>query len=319
MRTYVRFRDGVEAARRARGGTGRPAARRARCRGRPPWSVSASRAYCEHDGWNRHAAGRWTLTSRQARIGQHQEPGEERGPTAGRARRGAARSRPRSSAPRPPGSRPARARSAKASVSTGAVRVEEVGAAGDEVVAAARATAARSRRRIRLRSTAEPTRRPMAYATRGGIVGSVGERSAETPGRPGGGEPERGPRRSHGRGRARSGREPLPAAGAAGPEHGSPAAWSASGCGNRGSSRACGCWAGRCASSDGLLEAVARVDSEQGSAAGGGAPECTGGRGPDAQRDCASRELEPLVATRTAGATFPRLAGLRPARRELPR
>jgi hypothetical protein len=44
--------------------------------------------------------------------------------------------------------------------------------------------------------------------------------SAAIPGRLDAGGPERGPRRSHGRERARSGREPLPPAGAARPEHG---------------------------------------------------------------------------------------------------
>jgi hypothetical protein len=102
-------------------------------------------------------------------------------------------------------------------------------------------------------------------------------RSGETPGRPGGGEPERGPRRSHGRGRARSGREPLPATGPACPKHGSAAARPHSSAETMGF---------RALAGIGLVGTFQgdwpprghRADSEQGSAAGGGATECTGER-----------------------------------------
>ena len=45
---------------------------------RAPWIASASSAYWEHDGWNRHRGGRWTETSRQTRIGACSTPGCER-------------------------------------------------------------------------------------------------------------------------------------------------------------------------------------------------------------------------------------------------
>ena len=67
------------------------------------------------------------------------------------------------------------------------------------------------------------------------VIGSVGEeaqrdRAGSAPAGPG-----EGLEASHGRGRARSGRETLPAAGAAGAQHGATPAWCASGGGSRGS------------------------------------------------------------------------------------
>ena len=53
-----------------------------------PWIASASSAYWEHDGWNRHRGGRCTLTSRQTRIGsmQHAGLGERTGGGVGHQR-----------------------------------------------------------------------------------------------------------------------------------------------------------------------------------------------------------------------------------------
>jgi hypothetical protein len=186
-------------------------------------------------------------------------------------------------------------------------------------------TAARSRRRTRFRATADPTRRPTAYATRGGCEGSTpAENRSAT-----------GPRRCRGA-RARASKDarsrtrqirPTGASGRARAGNAGPLALraSASGRGNRVSSSACGCSAGTCAST-GL------ASSEE--------PRRTGAKDPRGRREEHSvpRSL-PRRATRAVdvtahpatgnpgdsplsrqglGGTFPRLAGLRPAAANFP-
>ena len=159
-----------------------------------------------------------------------------------------------------------------------------------------------------------------------GIGGSVVDEAQRDRTGPVAAEPERGPRRSHGRGRARSGREPLPATGSAGPQHGSPAARPHPECGNHGSWRACGCWAGTCVSRRGLLE---EVTARTGAGIRGGrrSAQCTGAPTGAAMRGrvvCgrvgpSRTDLDPLshMASRCY-VSAPR-SGLRPARCELPR
>ncbi len=128
-RTYVRFRDRVEAAVVPRVAAadpphGEPGAAPAR-RG----ASSASSAYCEHDGWKRQRGGRCTLSSRQARIGSIRS----------RAERGARRrddsARCAVTVASAPGGahgaarRPCARASVKASVSTDGSACEEIGAA----------------------------------------------------------------------------------------------------------------------------------------------------------------------------------------------
>ena len=73
---------------------------------------------------------------------------------------------------------------------------------------------------VALHRGAEPAPDGVGHPRR--VVGSVGEEAQrDRAGSPPAG-PARGPRTSHGRGRARSGRETLPAAGAAGAQHGAP-------------------------------------------------------------------------------------------------
>ena len=179
------------------------------------------------------------------------------------------------------------------------------------------ATAARRRRRIRLRSTAEPTRRPIAYATRGGSVDPSSAKRRDT-----------GPTRWRGA-RARASkvarsrtRQIRPRAasghGLGGPEARLSRRASASGVRKPwvfARLRVLG-WKVRFKAT-GLLEGH-RADSEQGSAAGGGATECTGVRA--GMRNASRpgvREL-PLVAIHSrCYVSSPR--GATAGTRELPR
>ena len=184
---------------------------------------------------------------------------------------------------------------------------------------ASSATAARSRRRARLRSTAVPKRRPMAYATRGGSSDpSVRKRSETGPARC-----RRAPARASNVARSRtrqirprgaSGRGP----GARAALHGPP--WCASGGGSRGSWRACGCSAGTCAST--------MASSRRPRAARGRGPrgrrkptQCTSPARSDATRSARSKSGEtPAAPCRTRMPVLrcaPRPARGRPSR--LPR
>jgi hypothetical protein len=257
---------------------------------RPPWRVNASSAYWEHDGWNRHRGGRCTLTSRHARTGSMSRRasnvglgaasadwGAVTGATPGSVRR--ARTLPntvrrsRGSAPSAPHRRDTR-RPGRGRRHGRPRRLEGVG--GCDCGRLQNPPVARSRTRH------APDRWIHCW------------RSAETPGRPGGGGPERGPRRSHGRGRARSGREPLPAAGTACPKHGSAAARPHSSAETMGF---------RALAGIGLVGTFQgdwpprghRADSEQGSAAGGGATECTGERAGMRNANAVDNPQVPLV------------------------
>lgn len=186
------------------------------------------------------------------------------------------------------------------------------------------ATDARRRRRTRLRATAEPTRRPTAYATRGGSEGSS----------PGANRTDTGPRRRRGaRARAskdaRSRTRQIRPTAASGRVHAGNAGrlalrGSASGRGSRASSCACGCSAGTCAST-GLPPRATAQGPQQGIRAGGGRRECTDDAG--ATRNARARStachtagkpVEYPLSRLLPGGTFPRLAGLRPAAANFP-
>ena len=120
--------------------------------------------------------------------------------------------------------------------------------------------AARRRRRARLRSTAVPNPRPMAYATLGGSSEPSVRKRSET----GPALCRRAPARASNVARSRTGQ--IRPRDASGHGRGGRAGqrdppWCACGGGNRGSWRACDCWAGTCASTKSLLEAVAAARS----------------------------------------------------------
>ena len=180
---------------------------------------------------------------------------------------------------------------------------------------ASSATAARSRRRARLRSTAVPNRRPMAYATRGGSSDPSERKRSET-----------GPARRRLalarasnvarsrtrqiRRRAASAREPGGRAARRGPPS------CACGCGNRASWRACGCWVGTCASTKSPLEAVAR-GPKWGTAREAETAQCTARKPSNAMRSrsghlSGENPRDPL-SHKEAGGTLRDLLGPRPA------
>jgi len=238
---------------------------------------------------------------------QHEEPGEERGPRdVGRGCRGHAAS-----------SRTA-ARSVvtcshsvgKGTVITGRSAANRYAPPGTSSPASS-ATAARSRRRARLRSTAAPKCRPMAYATRGGSSDpSVRKRSETGPARRRRALARASnvarsrtrqirPRDASARGRGgRAGRRDPP--------------WCACGGGNRGSWRACDCWVGTCASTKSLLEAVAR-GPESGTTREAETAKCTARIAPFATRSgerhrSGENPRNPL-SHKDAGATLRALCG----------
>jgi hypothetical protein len=163
-----------------------------------------------------------------------------------------------------------------------------------------------------LRSTAEPTRRPIAYATRGGSRYPRSEKRRDTGPTRWRGAPARAskvarsrtrqirPRAACGRGRGGPGARPDRRG-------------SAFGYGNRGSSSACECWADTCASREWPPRGNHARARPGESAREAEAPECTGARGPERNASAPGSRVDRPLSSLGTGATFPRLARLRPA------
>jgi hypothetical protein len=181
---------------------------------------------------------------------------------------------------------------------------------------ASSATAARSRRRARLRSTAVPNRRPMAYATRGGSSEpSLTKRNETGPARR-----RRALARASNVARSRT-RQIRPRDASARGRGGRAARrdppWCACGGGNRGSWHACDCWVGTCASTKSLLEAVAR-GPKSGTTREAETAKCTAGIAPFATRRAVWGKPPGALVAQGCRCYVARLVRRRPAVRTSP-